>query len=104
MRDNIIIRKMSDYSYDVSKEVAKVFVDAYYKELSFITKNREKLINALRHSFCRDVIFVAEIDSEIIGILGCSNNKMRAININKNEFKLHLGYFTGELAIGALES
>lgn len=95
--DTIAIRKMSDYDRDVRSEVAAVFVDAYFKELRFFTKDKDKLINALHHSFSRDVIFLAEMNGEIIGMVGCSNNKVRAIHLDKTQLRLHLGFFTGHM-------
>lgn len=98
MDNNIIIRRMLDYERDVRDEVAKVFVDAYYKDLNFFTKDKEKLKNTFRHSFCRDVIFLAEMNGEIIGMLGCSNNKMRAMHIDKKQLKAHFGFVIGSIS------
>jgi ribosomal protein S18 acetylase RimI-like enzyme len=89
---------MADYTKGVRNEVAAVFVDAYYKELRFFTKDKNKLIKAFRHSFCPEVIYLAELEGEIISMLGCSNNKMRAMYIDPNQLKKHLGFFIGPLA------
>ncbi|WP_327204810.1 hypothetical protein [Paenibacillus sp. DMB20] len=49
------IKRMADYERDVRDEAAEVFVDGYYKELSFFSKDRNKLKAAFRDLFCPDV-------------------------------------------------
>lgn len=95
---NIRICKMSDYDHDVAYEVANVFVDGYYKDLSFFTKDRERLRNAFKSTFCPDVFYLAEMDGKIAGILACSNNRQRAMHIDKRSMRKHLGFFMGSLA------
>mgnify|MGYP001216219169 CR=1 FL=1 len=98
MNHTIIIRKMSEYDRDVSFEVSKVFVDGYYRELSLFTGDKIKLIRTFRHAFCPDVIYVAELDHEIVGMLGCSNRNMRAMKLDRDQLKSHLGFWRGHLA------
>ena len=43
---------MRDYDRDVSREVAVVFVDGYEKDLIFLSKNREHIIDAFRKMIC----------------------------------------------------
>lgn len=94
----IHIKRMADYGYDVRYEAAKVFVDGYYKDLAFFTKDKEKLKTAFKNTFCPDVFYLAEMDGEIVGILACANNRQRALNINKTALKNGLGFVMGNLA------
>lgn len=98
MVNNIKVYKMIDYDYDISLEVADVFVDGYYKDLSFFTKNKEKLKGAFKNSFNAEVFYIAEMDGKIVGILACSNNSSRAMHLIKKNMKKHLGFFMGSLA------
>ncbi len=95
---NIVIRKMSDYDRYVSYDVANVFVDGYYKDLSFFSKDREKLCSAFKDTFCPDVFYLAELDGKIAGILACSNNKHRAMHIDKSSMSHGLGFLMGGIA------
>src|SRR5699024_1448796 len=86
---------MRDYDRDVSREVAAVFVDGYEKDLIFLSKNREHLIDAFRKMICPDVFYAAELDGEIVGILACSNNKNRALTIDKTIMRNAFGFVKG---------
>lgn len=94
----IHVTRMAECDQDVRYHVADVFVDAYYKELSHFTKERERLRNALQSSFCPDVFYVAEMEGEIVGILACSHNRQRAMQLNKADLKKHFGFAMGTLA------
>lgn len=95
---NIIVKKMTDYKIDIRREVAEVFVDAYYKDLSCLSKSKDKLADAFMHSFNENSIYVAELDNKIVGILGCANDYERALSINKYALRKHLGFFKGSMA------
>ncbi|MFA5543227.1 MAG: GNAT family N-acetyltransferase [Bacilli bacterium] len=96
--DNLVIKKMTDYKVDISKEVSEVFVDAYYKDLSYLSKNKEKLRDAFMHSFNENVIYVAELNGKIVGILGCADDFQRALSVNKYSLRKYLGFLKGSLA------
>ena len=95
---DILIKRMVDYDHDVREEVANVFVDGYYKDLSFFTKDREKLKATFKNMLCTDVFYLAEMDGNIVGILACSNNRKRAMHIDKSIMKKSLGFVKGNLA------
>ena len=96
--ESILITRMTDYGHDVRYEVAGVFVDAYYDDLSFFTKNKEKLKTAFKDTFCADIFYLAEMDGIIVGMLACANNKQRAIPADKTGMKKGLGFVMGNLA------
>lgn len=99
MKSNgIHIKPMADYDTDVRYEVADVFVDGYYKDLSFFAKDKEKLKTTFMNTFCADVFYLAEMDGKIVGILACANNRHRAMHIDKDTMKKGLGLVKGNLA------
>ncbi len=96
--ESILIKQMSDYERDVRYDVADVFVDAYYKDLSFFNKDKEKLKTAFKDTFCADIFYLAEMDGVIVGLLACANNKLRAIPASKTALINNLGFIMGNLA------
>jgi ribosomal protein S18 acetylase RimI-like enzyme len=89
---------MADFEHDVGAEAAKVFVDAYYKEVSFLTKDKDLLISGFKHTFRKEVTFLAEMNGEIVGMLGCSNNKMRTMYVDKEVLKKFFGRIKGSIS------
>ena len=76
MMCSITIRRMADYERDVREEVAEVFVDGYYNELSYFTEDRSTLKKAFRSLFSPEVFYVAEVQGVIVGILACSHHRL----------------------------
>ena len=98
MNDSIEIKKMDDLADDVNLKVAHVFVDAYYDLLCSMTEDKEKLIASFKDAFVKDVFYLALIDGEVVGMLACSNNKHRAVNLNRSSFIKSLGFLKGNFA------
>src|SRR5690554_612839 len=92
------VRPMSAYDSDVCREVAAVFVDGYYPELSFLSKDRTTLIDAFKSMICPDVFYVAELNQEIVGILACSNNRKRALTVTPSILRKSFGFWKGSLS------
>lgn len=78
---SITVRSMADYERDVRGEVAEVFVNGYYNELSYFTEDQSTLQKAFRTLFSPEVFYVAEVQGIIIGILACSHNGQRAMPV-----------------------
>lgn len=93
----IRVRPMREFNRDVSREVAAVFVDGYEKELSSLSNNREKLIEAFQKMICPDVFYFATLEGEIVGIVACSNNQNRALTIDKTILINYFGYVKGTI-------
>ena len=94
----ILVKKLLDYDQGMRDEAANVFVDGYYNDLSFFSKDKEKLKNAFEPLICADVFYVAEMDGAIVGLLACSHNRQRAMSINNAILYKHLGLVRGNLA------
>lgn len=95
---DIEVKPMSDFKEDISRDVAAVFVDGYEQYLTFLSKDREKIIKAFQKMICNDVFYCASINGEIVGIMACSNNKNRAIQIDKQILRSAFGFMKGSLA------
>lgn len=97
LKTAIEVRSMRDFDKDVSREAAEVFVDAYKKELGFFSKDPDNLVDAFQKMLNPEVFYVGMLNGEIVGILACSNNKARGLNIDRNTLKKHFGYVKGNL-------
>lgn len=100
---SMYITKMAEEGHDVREEVAEVFVDGYYDELSYLTKDREQLRLAFKNLFNAEVLYLAEMEGEVVGILGCSNHRQRAMSIELEPLKNAFGAETGEMAYHILK-
>ncbi|ANA82769.1 N-acetyltransferase [Paenibacillus glucanolyticus] len=102
--NTIRIRRMADYDRDVRREVAEVFVDGYYNELSYFTQDRNTLQTAFQDLFSPEVFYVAEVQGVIIGILACSHNGQRAMPVALTPLQDALGDKTGKLAYEVMKN
>jgi len=94
----ISVSPMKGFNRDISREVAAIFVEGYEKDLAFLSKNREKLIEAFQKMICSDVFYFATLEGEIVGILACSNNQKRALTIDQTILRNFFGYVKGSIA------
>ncbi|MCL1925221.1 MAG: GNAT family N-acetyltransferase [Defluviitaleaceae bacterium] len=99
----IEIKKLSEIEDDVRTKMAEVFAISYYEELSIISKDIEKLIKIFRDSFTAETFYIAFMDGELAGFLGCSDNMYRAINISKEVILAELGKIKGSLIFKFLD-
>lgn len=99
----IRVMPMRAFESDVHREAAAVFVDGYYPELSFLSKDRETLIDAFRKIICADVFYVATLDREIVGILACSDNRMRAMKIDPAIWRQAFGFVKGTISYAVMK-
>lgn len=95
---SIMVKRMKDFDRDVRNDATAVFIDGYFKGLSFFSKNRNKLMKAFKNLLCEDVFYLAEMDGEVVGILACANNQQRAMPVKLSELKKGFGFFKGILA------
>lgn len=101
---SITVRSMADYERDVRGEVAEVFVNGYYNELSYFTEDQSTLQKAFRTLFSPEVFYVAEVQGIIIGILACSHNGQRAMPVALAPLQAAFGDKTGELAYNVMKN
>lgn len=95
---DIQVKRMNEFDADVRREAAAVFVEGYYKELSFLSKDHGKLIEAFGPMMCPDVFYLAALDQEIVGILACSNNQQRALTVDQELLTRSFGFLKGNIS------
>lgn len=94
----IQVKPMAAFETDVRREAARVFVDGYYKELSFLSKDRDKLAEAWAGMMNPDVFYLALMEGEVVGILACSDRHGRALAMNAKILRDHFGFIKGSLS------
>lgn len=98
MQKNIVeVMPMMEFDSDVRKEAAEVFVEGYEKELEFFSKDRKNLVEAFQKMINPEVFYLAVLNGEITGVLACSNNQARGLDINRETLKKHFGFIKGNL-------
>ena len=103
MEGLIEIKCLADIEDDIYTEIAIVFVDSYYKELKVFSDDKEKLVRIFKNSLVPEAFYVAIMDGHVAGILGCSDNKRRALEIHQSDVYENVGYLKGLLVHYMLE-
>ena len=102
MLDGMIEVKRMDHilkeGRDITTEVAMIFVDGYYDDLTFLSKNKEKLVLIFKDAFVPQTFYIALMDGTVAGIVACANNQARCLRLSKERITQHLGFFRGSLA------
>jgi len=78
-----------------SLNIAKTIAYSFEKDFSGLVKDMECMVKVFANSIITERFFVAEQNGEIIGVIACTDCCGRAVNINKNDFKKHLGFIRG---------
>jgi ribosomal protein S18 acetylase RimI-like enzyme len=95
MDETIRVCAMEHCGEDVRAQMAEVFVEAYLKDLSSLSRDKEVLQKLFQGALCANVFFYAELKGEVVGILACANNKNRGLNLQKAHFVQYLGRIRG---------
>lgn len=95
---SLSIARMSDLGDDRREDVARVFVDGYLDILKSVSKDRDRWAGALASAFVPEVFFVALDGDEVLGIAACSSRATRAMYLQLDDFREHLGFVRGTLA------
>lgn len=99
----ITIVKMSEYPGNRQRDVARVFVEGYYRELSMLSKDKDVLVSSLEGSFNEQTFFLAMLDGEVVGIAACADNKRRAMRLDLKKYRRYFGFIMGSFAFGAMK-
>lgn len=100
---NINIKIMKDIPFTAQEDVTKIFVESFYNLYSGFAKDSKQLEDILLGSFQANSFFVAYIDQQPVGILGFSDNKSRALKLDKKKFISNLGFIKGSIAYSMLK-
>lgn len=99
---NLTIQSMADLSQEKKKDVAKVFVSAFYPLYTSFAKTEAQLVNAFEEAFQEDIFHIAYAGEQPVGIIGCSNNQKRGLQLDKKKLQKSLGFIRGTIAYKVL--
>jgi ribosomal protein S18 acetylase RimI-like enzyme len=100
--ENIKVQKLQEND-DIRKSVSDIFIDAYYKQLSYISKEKAKLSNAFYNSFLIEHFYGAFVNDELVGIFALSDSNERSFKVIRHDFIKNLGFIKGYLAFIAIK-
>jgi len=82
--------------------MGEIFAEGFYSHgLNAISKDKDKLANALAHSFILDKFYIAVENDEVLGMAACTNGKA-PIELDKKILIQKLGFIIGRIAFFAL--
>jgi ribosomal protein S18 acetylase RimI-like enzyme len=95
------IKRAIELGDDIGIQIGILMVEAFHKDFEFFMKGKngkENLIKAVSSMFILKYFFLAFIDGEIAGVIGCTDHNSLCINPVRKIFIKHLGLFKGFIA------
>ena len=89
------IKRAIEFNGNIREKASEIFVDAYGKDLKFLSKDKNKLIKAFTHMFVLEYFYIAVIDNEIAGMTVCTDKEHFCINHNRKILIKNLGIIKG---------
>lgn len=96
--DALEIRPMSGCGDDVRREAALVFIDGFYRELSFLSRDRDRLADAFARMIHPDAFWLAVRSGAVVGILACSDRTKQAIRLDRALMRKSFGLLKSSIA------
>jgi len=94
--------KATELSFDPRQQMGTIFAEGFYSHgLKAISKDKNKLADALAHSFTLDKFYIAAENDVILGFAACTNGKA-PIKLDKRVLIQKLGFIAGRIAFWAL--
>ena len=84
--------------------IAKTIAYSFEKVLSVFTKDMERMAKVFENGIAADRFYIAEQNSEIIGIIACGDCTGRALKATTDDCKKHLGPIKGPIAFRVIRS
>ncbi|MGW4471819.1 GNAT family N-acetyltransferase [Nonomuraea sp. NPDC004354] len=94
----IEVKRAADLGESYRKAITRIFVDGFGPDLSYFSKDPEKLTDALAHMLVLDLFYVGLVDGEPAGIVACTDGRQRAVRHDRRELRRHLGWLKGTIA------
>ena len=79
------------------RRISEIFVEVFGPYLSFFSKDKNKLAEALEHMFVPDVFHVAVINGKIAGMAACTDSNIYPVNHDRDELRKRFGIYKGTL-------
>ena len=89
------IKKALDFNGNVREKISGLFADAFGKDLSFFSKDKNTLEKAFAHMFALEYFYIAVIDNEIAAMAVCIDSAHFCIKHNPKILIRHLGIIKG---------
>lgn len=83
---------------ETKAQMGRIFVDGFYQWLKYFSKDKNRLKDTLSHMFNLDVFYVVLIDDKIAGIAALNDGTLPTVELDKREFRKHLGFIMGSFA------
>ncbi|MDO5672276.1 MAG: GNAT family N-acetyltransferase [Actinomycetaceae bacterium] len=89
------VLRLSRCNETQQEQVTELFVDAYYKEMSNFSRDRQALIRAFSSALDPSRLFVLLEDSEPVAMLGYATAKHRVLHPSEDAFIREFGVIRG---------
>jgi len=84
--------------FDVKKQMSRLFVEGFYKDLKWFSKDMERLIEAFEHIFLVEHFYVAINDGKVASMVALTGGKIPLVALDKKILRKHLGFLRGSFA------
>ena len=101
MMNDIVIRRAIESD---KNDIARTIVYGFRFDFIRLSKNLDKVVDALASSIDFRRFFIARNGSQTIGVIACADCNGRAINIDIKQFRKYLGLFKGSIAGSMLKT
>ena len=98
--NSIIIRRAIE---DDRFKISLVIANGFEKDFVLLSKDTDKIANALQNGICIDKFYVAVFQDKIIGVTACTDCDGRAIDVDKKAYRKYFGLVKGAIAAVVLK-
>lgn len=95
MEKALDIKNFRELNENQHRQGVEIFVDEYYRQLEFLSRESELLVDLLEHSFLKEYHYAALLDEVVVGIGAVSTQQSRPYCFNRKTFVSELGLWRG---------
>lgn len=92
------VKRADELSENPRPALARIFVEGFYRHLSVLSKDKEKLARAFEHSFDLAHFHVLLVDGKIAAFVGISDKTQPIVKLEGKILRRHLGIIKGTMA------
>lgn len=100
---DIEIKGINDNPENFQKDLVSIFVEGFHKDFLSFCDDKDVLKSLFATSFSLDSFFIAYMNNKAIGIIVYSDNRRRAMSLDKGSFLEHLGESIGTYAYDMMQ-
>lgn len=94
----IVVKKVYERSQLAQKQIAEIVLDAYWEQISLLSTNRTKMIEAMQSGYNTEFFYIAYDGEDAVGIAACSPPGYRAVTVDSKHICSVLGEELGLIA------